>query len=217
MATAAQKKGTSEIHVSPKSFALQRDRSLSASSVSLSPLFPPLQPLSLEKRELTVDARSLLGESKGLSLSDGLVSGSSGLHLVSERLGSELLLLGLVDELHEDSLVLEDVTLGLEVERVVQVLVDLARVSVLSEQSSEHSHSSHPLDLGRESRVGGTLPLSGSGVSSLSLGGEQVTRSGPRVDRGRLDNDVSILDELGNSLSRVGVRDLGSLLGVEPD
>ena len=97
------------------------------------------------------------------------------------------------------------------------MLVDLSRVSVLSEQPSEDPHSSHPLDLGRESRVGGTLPLSGSGVSSLALRGEEVSRARSRVDRGRLNNDVSILDELGNSLSRVGVRDLGRLLGVEPD
>lgn len=66
-----------------------------------------------------MDTGSLLGESERLPLSDGLVPGSSGLHLVSKGLGPELLLLGLVDELHEDSLVLEDVTLRLEVEGVV--------------------------------------------------------------------------------------------------
>ena len=50
------------------------------------------------------------------------VPGPPGLHLVSKSLGPELLLLGLVDELHENSLVLEDVTLGLEVERVVTAM-----------------------------------------------------------------------------------------------
>jgi hypothetical protein len=37
------------------------------------------------------------------------------------------------------------------------------------------------------------------------------------VDDGRLDNDVSILEELADSGSGVGVGDLGGLLGVEPD
>ena len=48
-----------------------------------------------------------------------LVLGAARLHLVSEDLGTSLLSLGLVDVLHEDTLVLEDVTLRLLVERVV--------------------------------------------------------------------------------------------------
>ena len=48
-----------------------------------------------------------------------LVLGAAGLHLVGEDLGAGLLGLGLVDVLHEDTLVLEDVTLRLLVERVV--------------------------------------------------------------------------------------------------
>ena len=48
-----------------------------------------------------------------------LVLDTASLHLVSEDLGTGLLGLGLVDVLHEDTLVLEDITLGLLVERVV--------------------------------------------------------------------------------------------------
>ena len=48
-----------------------------------------------------------------------LVLDTTSLHLVGEDLGTGLLGLGLVDVLHEDTLVLEDVTLRLLVERVV--------------------------------------------------------------------------------------------------
>ena len=48
-----------------------------------------------------------------------LVLDTAGLHLVGEDLGTGLLCLCLVDVLHQDTLVLEDVTLRLCVERVV--------------------------------------------------------------------------------------------------
>jgi hypothetical protein len=92
-----------------------------------------------------------------------------------------------VDVLHQDTLVLEAVTLGLEVESVVtghergpqrlvrryrlQVLVDLAALTVLSQESPENTHPPQPLDLGRHPRLGGTLPLTGAGVSAKTLGG----------------------------------------------
>ena len=47
------------------------------------------------------------------------------MYLVSQHLGSGLLSLLLVDELHQDTLVLEHVTLGLQVKFVVQVAVNL--------------------------------------------------------------------------------------------
>ena len=53
---------------------------------------------------------------------------SSVAYLVSEHLGPGLLRLLLVDVLHEHPLVLEGVTLGLQVELVVQVAVDLLRL-----------------------------------------------------------------------------------------
>ena len=48
--------------------------------------------------------------------------------LVSQHLGPSLLCLLLVDVLHEDTLVLEGVTLGLQVEFVIQVAVNLLRL-----------------------------------------------------------------------------------------
>ena len=50
-----------------------------------------------------------------------LVLDTAGLHLVGEDLGTGLLSFGLVDVLHKDTLVLEDVTLRFLVEDVVTV------------------------------------------------------------------------------------------------
>lgn len=89
----------------------------------------------------TSELLELLGDS--LLLSDGVLE-SSGLLLLLELLLSDLLLLHLVDGLDQDALVLELVTLGCQVEVVVDVLGDLLGLSVFSEESSEHSLSSHP-------------------------------------------------------------------------
>merc|ERR550537_1151205 len=60
--------------------------------------------------------------------------------------GLRLNLLGLhfVDGLNEDALILVGVTLGLPVEEVVHVLVNLLRLPVLSEQATEHTLAAHP-------------------------------------------------------------------------
>jgi len=73
-----------------------------------------------------------------------------------------------------------------------QVLVDLATLSVLPQQSSKDSHSSEPLHLGGHSGLGGTLPLTGTGVSAESLGGVQLPGSGSRVDGGGLDDAACV-------------------------
>jgi hypothetical protein len=54
-----------------------------------------------------------------------LVLDSPGLHLVGEDLCPGFLGLGLVDILHQHTLVLENVTLGFLVERVVAEMVDM--------------------------------------------------------------------------------------------
>ena len=61
----------------------------------------------------------LLSNTVSTTSTGGLVLGATELLLVGEDLGTGLLCLGLVDVLHEDTLVLEDVTLGLHVEQVV--------------------------------------------------------------------------------------------------
>jgi len=66
-----------------------------------------------------VETGPLLGQPGGPPLPQSLVLDTPGLHLLGQVLGSGLFSLGLVDVLHQDTLVLESVTLGLEVERVV--------------------------------------------------------------------------------------------------
>ena len=90
----------------------------------------------------------------------------SSLSLFFEELFSDLLLFHLVDGLDQYVLVLEEVTLGSEVEVMVDILGDLLGLSVLSQKSSKDSLSSHPENLAWHSGVGGTLSLTIAGVSS---------------------------------------------------
>ena len=101
----------------------------------------------------------------------------SSVFLLSELFLSDLLLLHLVDGFDEDRLVLELVTLGSEVEMMIDIRVDLLGFSILSEESSENSLSTHPEDLGWHSGVSCSLSLSSSVVSALSLGLVNSTNS----------------------------------------
>jgi len=94
---------------------------------------------------------------------------SSGLSLLFELLLSDLLVLHLVDSLNENGLVLELVTLGGKVEMMIDILVDFLGFSILLEESSENSLSSHPEDLGRHSSVSGTLSLTETRVSTYKI------------------------------------------------
>merc|ERR1719265_1571196 len=94
----------------------------------------------------------------------------SSFSLFFELLFSDLLLFHLVDGLNQHILVLEQVTIGCEIEMMVNILADLFGLSILSQESSENSLSSHPENLGWHSCVGGTLSLTVASVSSLSLG-----------------------------------------------
>lgn len=69
-----------------------------------------------------------------------------------------------------------------------QVLVDLSTLSVLSQQTSQNSHPSQPLDFGGHSSLGGTPSLTGTGVSTESLSGVELPCSGSRVDDGGFDD-----------------------------
>jgi hypothetical protein len=117
----------------------------------------------------------LLDDTHGNSLSvvslGFLVSGldSSGLSLLLELGLSNLLLLHLVDGFNQDGLVLVLVTLGTEIEVMVDILGDLLGFSILLEESSKNSLSSHPEDLGWHSGVSGTLSLTETVVSSYKI------------------------------------------------
>merc|ERR1719264_734809 len=70
--------------------------------------------------------------------------GPAGVGLVSQHLGPGLLCLLLVDVLHQDTFVLEGVTLCLQVQLVVQVAINLLSLPVSLKKPPEHTHSHDP-------------------------------------------------------------------------
>ena len=120
----------------------------------------------------------------------------SSLLLVSELLLSDLLLLHLVDGLNEHRLVLELVTFGGEIEVMVDILVDFLGLSILLQESSENSLSSHPLDLLWHSCLSGTLSFTSAIMSALSLCLMDSRHSGSGVHVDCSLHDKSILVEL---------------------
>ena len=55
-----------------------------------------------------------------------------------------------------------------------QVLVNLARFPVLPQQPTQNPLPPHPLDLRGHTSIGGTLPLTGAGVATLTLRSKKV-------------------------------------------
>lgn len=135
-------------------------------------------------------------------------SRTPGLGLVVQLLGACLLRLLFVDELHQDALVLEHVTLGLHVQLVVQVTVDLLRVTVLLQQTTQHSHALHPQELDGHTRVGRTLALAESAVTSLAASLLVLAHTVTRVDHDGLLDDQTILDQFADVLACKG-REMG--------
>ena len=98
-----------------------------------------------------------------------------------------------------------------------QVFVNLSSLTVLPQQTPEHTLPPHPLHLRRHTCLGGTLPLSVSGVTTLALRGMEIASSCTRVDSGGFNDNTAVLDELFDMGARVGIADLCLLSGVEPD
>ncbi len=104
--------------------------------------------------------------------------------------------LGLEDVLHEDTLVLELVALGLEVQLVVQVLVNLLGLPVAAQQAAEDALATHPDHLDGHTRIGRTLALTRAHVPALAARLQEELAAGTRVHRRRLLQHQTILDQL---------------------
>lgn len=126
---------------------------------------------------------------------------SSSLSLGLELLLTNLLLLHLVDALDENGLVLEQVTLGGEIEVMVDILGDLLGLSVFFEKSTEDSLAAHPQDLDGHTSVRGTLSLTVTVVSALSFGLVHSLDAGARVHVDGSLEDETIPMELADVLS----------------
>lgn len=124
---------------------------------------------------------------------------------------------GITYVLNEGTLVLESVTLAAVVQLVVKVLVDLAAGAVLDKKTAEDSETAHPEDLAGHTGICGTLALTVATVSALPSGKVELTSARSRVLGNGLSDDQAIRDELSDRLARVGVGDLGRLIGVEPN
>jgi hypothetical protein len=151
------------------------------------------------------------------ALTEGLVLGTLSIHLLLEDTLTLALGLGLLDVLNQSTLVLEGVTLAQVVELVVEVLVDLAGGTVADEETTENTHAAHPEDLAGHTGVLGTLALTQTAVTTDAAGLVQLTGAGAGVHGNGLLDDETIADELADGLTRVGVGDLGHLIGVEPN
>src|SRR5579859_6455520 len=97
------------------------------------------------------------------------------------------------------------------------MLIDLAGLSVLSQQSTKDPLATHPNNGGRHTSLGGTLSLTGSSVSSLSLCCVSLTDTAAGMHDGGLFDDEAISVELSDVLARVCVADFCGLVGIEPD
>ncbi len=90
-----------------------------------------------------------------------------GLVLLGNGLGLGGLSLLAVNVLDQNTLVLALVTLARDVEKVVDVLVDLLRLTVLAEETTENALAAHPQQLGGHTGLTGTASLTGTGVATL--------------------------------------------------
>jgi hypothetical protein len=134
----------------------------------------------------------------GTTFTESLVLGTEDISLFGEGLGTDLLSLGLVDVFHQDTLVLETVTLGLEVKVVIQVLIDLTSFSVLGKETTENTHTTHPDNLAGHTSIGSTLSLTVTHVATVTLSSGTFQNTETRLrDLGLTDNKT-ILDELTN-------------------
>merc|ERR1712008_142180 len=131
--------------------------------------------------------------------------GPSGLGLIGQLLCTGLLSLSLVDELHEDTFVLEHITFSLQVQFVVKMTDDLFGLTITFKESSENSHALHPYKLLGHTGIFGTLPLTKASVTAFTSGLGVITNAGARMDSNGLFDDKTILDELADILPRVGV------------
>lgn len=81
------------------------------------------------------------------------------------------------------------------------MLVDLLGLTVLAEESPEHTHTPDPDDLLGHTGIAGTPPLTGTHVPTLALGNEVLPHASTRVHHRGLPDDETILNELADGLA----------------
>jgi len=123
----------------------------------------------------------------------------------------------LVDRLHKDTLVLENVTLAFHVKGVVEVFVDLLCVTVLLEKAAKDTQTSHPDDLLRHASILATDTLTDTSVATFALGSQVLALAVTRVHLGWLFDHQTILRKFANVEAGVCQADLVDFVRVKPD
>ena len=123
----------------------------------------------------------------------------------------------LVDLFNQDTLGLVTVTLGESVEVSIHVLVDLASLTVLSEESTKDTNTTHPQDLFGNTSVHGTVSLTVTSVITTGLGVVTNVDTRARVHHLMLLDNKTALDELADVLTRVSEGNVVNFAGVHPN
>jgi len=158
-----------------------------------------------------------LGLLGGATLAQLAILLSLRLGLILEHLRTGLLCLLLVNVLHQNTFVLEYVTLCLQVELVVHMFVEFLRLAVLGEEAAEDAHATNPEELDGHASIGGTLAFTGASVTTLATCLNIQSGARTRVNGDGLANDQTVLDQTSHLMARVGVGNVCVLVGVEPD
>ena len=137
--------------------------------------------------------------------------------VVRNQLGASLLGLGFVNVFHQHTLVLEHITLGLHVQAVVEMFVNLARFTVFTQQTAQNTLSSHPNHRRRHARISGTTSLTRAHVATFALGFVLHSHTRSRVNDLGFAKDQTVLDQLSYGLTRIGISNLGGFIGIQPN
>ena len=100
---------------------------------------------------------------------------------------------------------------------MVKILANLLGISILAEQTSEDSLTSHPQDLLWHTGILGTLSLTMTLMSALSLGLLVSLNARARVHVHLSSHDQTILEQLSDVLSGVGMGNLSGFIGIHPN
>merc|ERR1739841_409268 len=136
-----------------------------------------------------------------MSASSSLDLVTTGLGLIAQFLASLLLSLILMNVFHQNSLVLEHITLGFHVQVMVQMKIDLLLLSVFSQESPENTHTVHPHYLLWHPSVSCAMAFTESLMTSLPLSLQVSSGASTTVHNLWLLDDKAILDQFPDILS----------------
>merc|ERR1719187_1971313 len=109
------------------------------------------------------------------------------------------------------------VPVDLQVELMVQVPVDLLGLPVSLEQPSQDSHPFNPHSFLRRPGVLCSFSLAKTSVTTFPPSLIILTYTRPGMDSDGFLDDQTVLDQLPDVLTGVGVSDLVDLVGIKPN